>query len=174
MSWQSKSVLAQQQIASLLAADAFFTDPGPPPVVLIPVITEIEGDIMQAIKITLLKLGVGVAIILPLVSRADDSTPCLQMELKFAVAVTENPIINRNRTPPGPPSLAVAERIVAVLNNAPNGVDPDSLDDRMSRFVVDRNAIEHLGSPPPSADNPNADKIVIRNVAVTTWIEIIP
>ncbi len=154
----SKLFDVQQRIVTLLLADAFFTDPDATKAV--PVITQRVGDIESWVEEKLMASGVGVIVMLPLVTFLENDTAELCIGLKFAVAVTENPLVNGT----GKPAEAIVEKALLLLHWKPNGVDPG--ESRNSLFIVDRNAVRQIAAPP------KARSILTYNISINTEITL--
>lgn len=154
----SKIFNCQANLKTLLTADAFFTDADPTKSV--PVLTQRVGDIPTAIAQALQKIAVGVVVMLPLVTFLENDTPALCVGLKFAIAVTENPLLNKT----GKPAEAIVEQVLKLTHWKQNGVGPG--DSMVSLFLVDRNAVRQL--TPPA----NKPQILAYHINVNTTINL--
>ena len=154
----SKIFDCQANLKTLLTASAFFTDPDPTKAV--PVISQRVGDIPTAVAQALQKIAVGVVIMLPLVTFLENDTPALCVGLKFAIAVTENPLLNKT----GKPAEAIVEQVMKLTHWKQNGVGPG--DSTISLFLVDRNAVRQLAPPA------NKPQILAYNVSINTSINL--
>lgn len=154
----SKVFDTQQKLVDLLAADAYFTDPDPTKVVR--VLTQRVGDIETEILTGLQTLGVGVIVMLPLITFMENDTPDIELGLKFAIVFTENPLMNAT----GKPAESLVEKAIKLLHFQPNGIDPGGTE--AGRFIVDRNAVRQIGAPPKNRS------ILSYNLSINTEISI--
>jgi hypothetical protein len=158
----SKIFDCQQHLADLLNADPFFNDPVT--VRKIEVITQRKGDIQKKVQESLMKLGCGVIIQLPLATWEGEAER-LTLGLKFGIIVTENPLINQGSSGTLKPAEDIVESVIRVVHWKTNGVavNPNARD---GRFVIDRNAVRMM---PPT---PGTASLLNYIVAVNTLINL--
>jgi hypothetical protein len=127
----------QQHIADLLNADPFFNDPDPTK--KIEAITQRKGNIALAVQQGLQKLGVGVIVMLPLMT-FDGLGSRISLGLRFAIIVTENPLSNQSATGSGKPAETIVEKICQLVHWKPNGVNLSQRSEP-GLYKLDRNAV---------------------------------
>jgi hypothetical protein len=144
----SKIFTAQEHLAALINADArpvnvleinwprVFNDPADAADDRIEAITQRKGEIDVFVAQKLQSTGAGVIVMLPLITFPENTTWRVSVGLKFAVIVTENPIVNET----GKSAEAMVERILLLVHFKPNGVAPNDRT-RAGLFTIDRNAV---------------------------------
>lgn len=158
----SKIFDTQQHLADLLNADApFFNDPDPTKAIV--AITQRKGNIAIAVQQALQKLGAGVIVMLPLCTWEGEAHH-IELGLKFAVVVTENPIINQAPSGSGKPAEAIVERIIQLVHWKPNSSAQSSRLAQSFYFKIDRNAVRLM------APTPGSQALLNYTIAVNTNI----
>lgn len=159
----SKIFDCQDRIVALLNADPFFNDPDPKK--KIEVLSQRRGNIANEVQQRLIKIGVGVIVMLPLVTFPENDTPEIIAGLKFAVVVTENVVINVSAAGTGKAAEAIVEKAMTLLHWQFNRLNPS--DETLGgRFVIDRNAVRVM---PPA---PGSQALLNYTVAVNTEITL--
>lgn len=152
----SKIWTCQLALAALLTDDEYFSgaanpDVDPPIEASMPltVIAQRKGNIVNEVEQKILRAtGAGVIVQLPLVTCEDSAHKRLNLGLKFACIVTENPIVNQGPNGSGKPAEAICERVATLLHQQPNGVSTGA--SRIGFFSLDRNAIRMMEPIPGS------------------------
>ena len=159
----SKIFDCQDKLVSLLTADPFFTDLTDPahPVPIVPVMSQRVGNIPAAVAAALQKISVGVIVMLPLITFPDNETPALLVGLKFAIVVTENPLLNKT----GKAAEAIVEKILVLTHWKQNGVDLGEAT-LCQGFIIDQNAVRQM---PPPASQP---QILAYTISINTEVSI--
>jgi hypothetical protein len=158
----SKIFDVQQHIVDILNADPYFNDPDPTKVVL--AMSQRKGNVAQEVQIALTRAGVGVIVMLPLMiweGEADRST----LGLRFAVVVTENPMVNQSPKGTGKPAEALVEKAIKLIHWKPQAanMNPRNVS---SLYRVDRNAVRMM---PPA---PGAQALLNYFISVNTSITL--
>jgi hypothetical protein len=143
----SKIYDAQDRIVSLLNADPYFNDPIPAKKIV--AISQRKGNIANEVQQALQKIGVGVIVMLPLIT-FDGTANRISLGLRFAVVVTENVIVNQSATGTQKPAEAICEKVLLLLHFKPNSAtgNPHA---RATLFQIDKNAVRIMPPAPGSA-----------------------
>ena len=173
MSVPSKIFTAQETLAALINADArpqnvaaedwppIFNDPDDAKKIV--AITQRKGNIANKVAQDLQKLGAGVIVMLPLMTFSENGTFRISIDLKFAVVVTENPLLNKT----GKPAEALVERILKLVHFKPNGVAPNDRT-RPGHFTIDRNAVRIM------EPTEGSEMLLNYTIAINTSITLTP
>ncbi len=158
----SKIFDCQDNLVALLTADAYFTDPNPKKVIT--VLSQRKGNIQNEVQQKLVQVGVGVIVMLPLVTFNGEAGR-ISIGLKFAVIVTENVVVNQSTTGTGKPAEAIVEKVLVLVHWKPNGValNPNAA---ASRFAIDPNAVRIM---PPT---PGSQTLLNYTIAINTDINL--
>jgi hypothetical protein len=144
-----KIATCQTKLIELLAADAFFTDLTDPhnPVIKVPIVDKVQGDIEAKIDEALNSIGVGLIVILRH-ARLIDSEDHFSLSLvcQFALTAAANPIAATNVSPT---AYDIVERSMQILQGRPNGVISTD-ETNPGRFSVDAASVAPL--PPRPSD----------------------
>src|SRR5258707_12128890 len=116
----SKILNPQPRIADLLNADVYFNDPNPARRVL--AITQRKGNIVNVVQAALTRSGVGVIVMLPLMTWEGEADR-MMLGLKFAVVVTENPMVNQSSAGAHKPAEEIVEKVIPIIHWQPNAPD---------------------------------------------------
>jgi len=157
----SKIFNTQQRIADLLNADLYFNDPDPTKRIL--AITQRKGNIANVVQAALMRSGVGVIVMLPLMTWEGEADR-MMLGLKFGIVVTENPMVNQATNGTGKPAEAIVEKTIQLIHWKPQatGINPRNVS---SLYRVDRNAVRQM--PPSLGAQALLNYIISVNTSIT-------